>query len=237
MLPGAAGAVSDGASGPDAAGAWSAARGRAERPRGPALTACVHQLLRCAARRSPGWALGFTPLRSATPRRQRLREPAQIQPAASSRLRRPLPALLRAVNSAPLRELAGCRPAPFPPPAAPAPSDWPPGSSQSSHSQGRAQTRAGWGPARGSKRRRRLGPAAPRLLSPALPLVEACGSVTFGRRESSPATGSVFGTRLRDPHNSALGQRLPASGFFFVPPKTREGPAWPPSESLLRHAR
>lgn len=79
-------------------------------------------------------------------------ERAQRPPAASSSLRPPLPARLRAVNSAPRREPARRRPAPGPAPAAPAPSDWPPGSSPSA-------PQPGGGPRRG---RGGTCPAAPR---------------------------------------------------------------------------
>lgn len=57
-------------------------------------------------------------------------------PAASSSLRPPQPAGVRAVNSAPRLEPARHRPASGPAPAAPAPSDWSPVSSQSSSRPG-----------------------------------------------------------------------------------------------------
>lgn len=71
----------------------------------------------------------------------------------------------------------------------------------------------------------------PRPPSPSLPLAEARESLIFGTRAPGPPLGLSL-----DPHNSAVGQRPPARGFSLVPPETREGPAWPPSEALPGHA-
>lgn len=68
--------------------------------------------------------------------KKQLPERARRPPPASSSLRPPLPARIRAVNSARRLEPARRRPAPGPAPAAPAPPDWPPGSSRSSPQPG-----------------------------------------------------------------------------------------------------
>lgn len=231
---GAADAVSDGERGRAAAGAWSV------------VARCAQKLKNLRSHFAATSAL--TPLGAAVPgglwaslppgqpvRAGRCSPASAHTTTASSRQRQHPTALLRAVNSAPRREPPKS-PAPFPAPVAPVPSDWPPGSSQSLLCPGgRARRRRG-GTCPAAPSGAGVGAAARQPLSPALPLAEACLSVTFGRRGSSPAAPFGSGTRLRDPHNSALGPASPNPGLPFCFPRNTRGTAWPPSDALLSHA-
>lgn len=90
----------------------------AEEPRGLSRPdSAATGLPRSVRRRSPGGAVGLAPPQPATLRREKLSERARRPSTASSSLRPPRPARVRAVNSAPRLEPARHRPAPSPSPA------------------------------------------------------------------------------------------------------------------------